>query len=88
MGGTLYIKKLGFKKIFTRSNETSAETGHTLTGLFKLFSLPSALHSDNNNNFKKGLFKKLLKKFGIIPAYTEPQSPWQNRAKPAIGELK
>ena len=29
-----------------------------------------------------------MRKFGIYATYTEPHSPWQNRAEPAIGEVK
>ena len=46
------------------------------------------MHSDNHKNFKQGLFKKLLRKFGIVTSYTEPHSAWQNRAESAIGEVK
>ena len=45
------------------------------------------LHSDNNKNFKKGLFKRLLQNFGIIPTYTEPHLPCHNRSEPVIGEV-
>ena len=54
----------------------------------ELVGLPPTLHSDNHNNFREGLFKKLLQKFGIIPTYIEPHSPWNNRDKPSIGEVK
>ena len=54
----------------------------------ELFGLPYYLHSDNHNNPKEGFFKWLLQKFGIYQTFTEPHSPWQNRAEPAIGEVK
>ena len=88
IGGTLYTNKLGFKKFFPCVNETSAETGHTLKSFIELVGLPPSLHSDNHSNFKEGLFKKLLRKFGIGATYTEPHSPWQNRAEYSIGEVK
>ena len=50
--------------------------------------LPFAMHSDNHKSFKEGHFKMLLQKFGIVTSYTEPHSAWQNRAEPAIGEVK
>ena len=49
---------------------------------------PYSLHSDNHNNFKEGFFKRILHKFGIYQTFAEPHSPWQNRSKPAIGEVK
>ena len=79
---------MGFKKFFPCSNETSEETGHTLKSFIELVGLPPSLHSDNHSNFKEGLFKQLLRKFGIGATYTEPHSPWQNRAEYAIGEVK
>ena len=70
IGGSLYINKLGFKKFFLCSNETSAETRHNLRGFMAFFGLPPTLHSDNHTKFKEGIFKRLLQKFGIIPTYT------------------
>ena len=88
IGGTLYTNKLGFKKFFPCTNETSKETGHSLRMFIEFVGLPFSLHSDNHSNFKEGLFKRLLRKFGVYSSYTEPHSPWQNRAEPAIGEVK
>ena len=87
IGGTLYTNNLVFKKLSPCSNETSAETGHTVRGFIELFGLPLTLHSDNNKKRKKGIFKQLLQWFGIIPAHTEPHLNWQNRAEPVIGEV-
>ena len=86
--GNLYNKKHGFNKFFLCWNETSFATGDTLRGFIELDVLPSTLCSDNHKNFKEVLFKRLLWKFGIFPTYTEPHSPWQNRAYPAKGEVK
>ena len=88
IGGNLYTNKLGFKKFFPCTNETSKETGHSLRMFIEFVGLPFSLHSDNHSNFKEGLFKRLLRKFGVYSSYTEPHSPWQNRAEPAIGEKK
>ena len=88
IGGTLYTNKLGFKKFFPCTSETSEETGSTLRSFIELVGLPPSLHSDNHPNFKEGIFKKLLRKFGVPSTFTEPHSPWQNRAEPAIGEVK
>ena len=76
IGGTLYTNKLGFKKFFPCTNETSEETGSTLRSFIELVGLPASLHSDNHGNFKEGLFKRLLRRFGILSTYTEPYSPW------------
>ena len=88
IGGVIYTNKLGFKKFFPCETEQGLETGRTLRNFVELVGLPVAMHSDNHTNFKEGVFKKLLRKFGIYSTYTEPHSPWQNRAEPAIGEIK
>jgi len=88
VGGVLYTNKLGFMKFFPRINETGDGTGHSLRSFINIVGLPFAMHSDNHKNFKEGLFKQLLRKFGIVTSYTEPHSAWQNRAEPAIGEVK
>ena len=49
---------------------------------------PYSLHSDNYNIFKEGLFKRLLRTFGIYHTFTETHSPLHNRAGPEIGEVK
>ena len=78
IGGTLYTNKLGFKKFLPCSSETSQETGHTLKLFIEFVGLPFSMHSDNHKNFQEGLFKRLLRRFGIYSTYTEPHSPWQN----------
>ena len=88
VGGVVYTNKLGFYKFVPCENETGDTTGRTLRHFIEIVGLPYSLHSDNHNNFKEGLFKKLLRKFGIFQTFTEPHSPWQNRAEPAIGEIK
>ena len=88
IGGVLYTNKQSFKKFFPCETETSAETGRTIHSFLDIVGLPYSLHSDNHGNFKEGLFKKLIRKFGIYQSFTEPHSPWQNRAESAIGEVK
>lgn len=88
IGGTLYTNRTGFKKFFPCTSETGAQTAHTLRSFIELVGLPTSLHSDNHRNFKEGFLKRLLRKFGIYCTYTKPHSPWQNRAEPAIGEVK
>ena len=88
IGGVIYTNKLGFKKFFPCATERGDETGRTLCSFIEIVGLPAGMHYDNHRNFKEGLFKRLLRKFGIYYTYTEPHSPWQNRAEPAIGEVK
>ena len=69
-------------------NEIQEETSHSLRSFIELIGLPEALHSDNRNNLRTGKFKKTLRKFDIWSSFTEPKSPWQNRAEFVIGEVK
>ena len=88
VGGVMYTNKLSFHKFVPCSAETGEETGRSLRQFIEVVGLPYSLHSDNHNNYKEGLFRRLLRKFGIYQTFTEPHSPWQNRAEPAIGEVK
>ena len=84
IGGVVYTNKI----FYPCATEQGVETAKTLKTFVEFVGLPSALHSDNHGNFRDGAFKKLLQKLGIYASYTEPHSPWQNRAEPAIGEIK
>ena len=53
-----------------------------------MVTFPYSLYCDNHNNFKERLLKRLLRKFGIYQTSTEHHEPWQNCAKPSIGEVK
>ena len=88
IGGVIYTNKVGFKKFFPCESEKGEETGRSLRSFIEIVGLPFSLHSDNHSNFKEGFFKKMMRKFGIYQTFTEPHSPWQNRAEPAIGEVK
>jgi hypothetical protein len=52
------------------------------------YTIPSSLHSDDAMELMHGKFKDLCKEYHIPCTYTEPYSPWQNRAENAIRELK
>ncbi|GFH50586.1 hypothetical protein CTEN210_07062 [Chaetoceros tenuissimus] len=85
-GGVIYTNGLGFYKFLPCENETSKTTGWTLRYFLHVVGLLYSLHSDNHGNFKDGLFKRLMRKFGVYQTFTKPHLPWQNRAEPAIGE--
>ena len=80
IGGNLYTEKLGFNIFLPCSNDALADTGNTLRGFIEIFGLPPTLYSYNHENFKEVLFKILLRKFGIIPTYTEPHLTCHNRS--------
>ena len=86
--GNVYTNKAGFKKFFPMHSETAADSAATLQNLIHLIGIPKSLHSDNHGNFYGGEFKKKARKFDIQQTFTEPNSPLQNRAEFAIGEIK
>ena len=88
IGGTTYCNKLGFKIFFPCYSETKEQTGAILCSFIEFVGLNTAIHSDNHNNFKEGLFKRLFRKLGLWSSFTEPHFPWQNRAGYSIGEVK
>ena len=88
IGGTLYTKNIGFKKLFLWTEKTSEKTGHTLQNSIEIVGIPPDIHSSNHSNFKEGLFWKLLWKVDISTTYTEHRSPWQNWSELAIGKVK
>ena len=53
IGDTLYTNKLGFKKFFPCTDETSEQNFHTLRNFIEIFGLPPTFHSDNHRNFKE-----------------------------------
>ena len=88
IGGTVYTNKLGFKKFFPMSTEQGEENSSTLRSFIQLIGIPRKLHTDNHNNFAEGAFKRACRRFGVLQSFTEAHSPWQNRAEPAIGDIK
>ena len=88
IGGVLHYNKLGFKKFFPCSNEDKEEPNHSLNSFIEIIGLPATLYLDNRKNFKDGLFKSTPRQFGRLSSFTEPKSPWQNRAEIAIGEVQ
>ena len=86
--GVLYTNKMGLKKFLPCSDETLEQTRKTLNSYICIVDLPPSLQLDNNNNLMEGLFKRIFRKFGFDQTFTEPHSPWKNRAEPAIDEFK
>ena len=53
-----------------------------------VYGIPHYLYSDNHGNFKEGLLKKILCKFGIYSSYTKSNYLYQDGAEISIGEFK
>ena len=51
--------------------------------------MPTMLHTDNAKEFLEGRWKQVRTHYGgVKQTFTEPYSPWQNRAKASIREHK
>ena len=84
--GNLYTNNLGFRKFFPMTTES--ETPSTLQTFITMVGLPPALHADNAKVFVEGDVKRKCQKYGIAQSFTEPHSPWMNRAETGIREIK
>jgi hypothetical protein len=82
----LYTNDIGFVKVYPMHSK--AETFETLNTFIHEEGIPSELHSDDAKELMEGSFKRICKDFGIKTTYSEPHSPWQNRAEAGIRELK
>ena len=83
----LYTNKIGFRKFYPCENKTGEETSRPVRTFIETVDSPYYIHSDNHGKFKEGLFKKLMRNFGVHRIFAEPHSPWQNRAESVIGEV-
>ena len=84
--GNLYTNSLGFRKFFPLEKES--HTPKTLQSFITLVGLPPAIHADNAKVFTQGDFGSKCTKYGIKQTFTEPHSPWMNRAETGIREIK
>ena len=66
VSGVVSTNKLGFYKFITCDNETSENTGRSSRHFIEVVGLPYSLHLDDHSNFKDGIFKQLLWKFGVF----------------------
>jgi hypothetical protein len=73
-------------KIYPMTNKS--ETHETLHTFIHEVGVPEHIHSDDAKEVMEGKLKKICRDYGIKTTYTEPHSPWQNRAEAAIRELK
>ena len=64
VGGVVYTNKLVLYKFIPCENETIENNGSSLRNLIEVVGLMYSLHLYNRGNFKDGLFKLLLRKFG------------------------
>jgi len=82
----LYINDLSFTKTYPM--KLKSEVADTLSKFIHEVGIPHAIHSDDAPELMQGKFKQLCKEYQIQTSYTEPYSPWQNRAEGGIREIK
>ncbi len=82
----LYINDLSFTKIYLV--KLKSEAPHTLSAFIHDVGIPHSIHSDDAPELMHGKFHALCQDYSIPTTYTEPHSPWQNRAEGGIRELK
>jgi hypothetical protein len=82
----LYINDLTFTKVYPM--KLKSQTAETLSTFIHDVGIPTIMHSDDANELIRGKFRLLCKDYGITSTFTEPYSPWQNRAEGGICELK
>jgi hypothetical protein len=82
----LYTNDLSFTKVYPM--KTKAEAANTLSKFIHDMGIPNSLHSDDAPELMHGQLKQICKEYDINTTYTEPYSPWQNRAEGSIRELK
>jgi len=82
----LYTNDIGFMKVYPMQNKS--ETHETLNAFIHEVGIPYELHSDDAKELMEGKFKQICRDYGIKTTYSEPHSPWQNRAEAGIRELK
>ena len=84
--GNLFTNTLGFKKFFPLKSESAGKS--TMNDFIQLVGIPPSIHSDDAKVFQHGDFHKTCRKYQVLQSFTEPYSPWQNRAESGIRELK
>jgi hypothetical protein len=82
----IYTNDLSFTKVYPM--QAKSDVADTLSAFIHEVGIPHALHSDDAKELMHGSFKQLCKDYSIPCTYTEPYSPWQNRAEGSIRDLK
>ena len=82
----VYTNDQGYTRVYPMKLKSQAH--ETLSTFIHEVGIPSAIHSDDAPELMQGRFKELCKEFHIPCTYSEPYSPWQNRAEVSIRELK
>jgi hypothetical protein len=84
--GQLFVIPFGFTKFGPMKSKGEAHLA--LQELFHDVGIPQHIHTDGAKEMVLGNWKKTCNEYGIKMSQTEKASPWQNKAKIEIRELK
>ena len=84
--GNLCTNTLGFKKFFPL--ETESQGRRTMVDVIQLVGIPPAIYLYDAKFFQHGDCKSTCRKYQVKQNFTEPYSPWQNRAEGESREVK
>jgi hypothetical protein len=82
----LYVNDIKYVRIIPMSKKS--DVCNTLMTFIQDIGVPASLHSDGAKELQSGKWKDICDEYGIKQTITEPYSPWRNRAKVNIREVK
>jgi hypothetical protein len=84
--GQIFVNNIGYTHFIPM--EAKSEAGYALQEFIQDVGIPCTLHTDGAKELTEGKWRDVCKTFGIKQTFTEPHSPFQNRAEINIRELK
>jgi hypothetical protein len=82
----LFVSEFGYLKFCPQKRKS--EASYSLQELIRDVGIPSHMHTDRAKEMMMGDWKRTCQEAGIKMTHTESMSPWQNRTKVEIRELK
>jgi hypothetical protein len=84
--GQIFVNDIGYTKFIPM--KAKSEAGNALVEFIQDVGIPGTLHTDNAKELNSGKWLEVCKTYDIKQTFTEPFSPFQNRAEVNIRELK
>jgi hypothetical protein len=84
--GQIFVNNIGYTHFVPM--KAKSEAGYALQEFIQDAGIPCTLHTDGAKELTEGKWRDVCKTFGIKQTFTEPHSPFQNRAENNIRELK
>jgi hypothetical protein len=82
----IYATYFGWSRTFPMKKKSDVH--ETLDLFLSRYVIPEALVSDGVKEYTSGVFRRNAREAGIFCKLTDPNSPWQNRAKGEIREVE